>query len=180
MSTRWGYSPADISSMIGSATSATLSGPSNGSEASWSAKPYTKASSRAYAWAVSSTEKPPPRRVPRSHRGGAAWPGLASARLQERDRPGMEPQDATGRVRSPADLRTPVATHRRHLDLAEHHVDDAVQDLLLVGDVVIDRHRLDTELLGERADRQRSDPSPSATETAPRSTRSRLSPGRLC
>ena len=44
-------------------------------------------------------------------------------------------------------------------DLAEDEVDDAVDDLVLVRDVVVDRHRLDAELVGERADRQRSEPS---------------------
>ena len=41
---------------------------------------------------------------------------------------------------------------------AEDDVDDAVEDLLLVRDVVVDRHRLHPERLGQRADRERPDP----------------------
>ena len=41
--------------------------------------------------------------------------------------------------------------------LAVDEVDDAVDDLVLVGDVVVDGHRLDAQLLRERADRQRPD-----------------------
>ena len=74
-----------------------------------------------------------------------AGPG-AGARLQQRDRPGVAPQHLPGRVRPPPHLRAPVAAGRRQLDLAEDEVDDAVEDLVLVGDVVVDRHRLDAEL----------------------------------
>src|SRR6478672_3079254 len=48
----------------------------------------------------------------------------------------------------------PVSIARRSVDLGEDHVDDAVEDLALVGHVVVDRHRLDAELLREGADRQ--------------------------
>ena len=34
----------------------------------------------------------------------------------------------------------------RQVDLAEDEIDDAVEDLVLVGDVVVERHRLDAEL----------------------------------
>ena len=42
-------------------------------------------------------------------------------------------------------------------DLADDDLDDAVQDRILVGDVVVERHRLDAELVGEVAHRQRVD-----------------------
>ena len=48
----------------------------------------------------------------------------------------------------------PVRPGRRHLDLADHQVRDAVQDRGLVGHVVIERHRLDAQLLGKPSHRQ--------------------------
>ena len=55
-----------------------------------------------------------------------------------------------------ADL--PVGADRRQLDLAEDEVDDAVQDPLLVGEVVVERHRLDAERLTELAHAERLEP----------------------
>src|SRR5215218_10178594 len=78
------------------------------------------------------------------------------AGLQEGDRPGVAAQHLTGRVGSLTDLGAPVAVVGRKVDLAEDFIDDAVEDLALVGDVVVDRHRFDAEFCGERADRQRS------------------------
>ena len=43
------------------------------------------------------------------------------------------------------------------VDLAEDQVDHAVEDVVLVGDVVVERHRLDAELLREPAHRERAD-----------------------
>jgi len=37
----------------------------------------------------------------------------------------------------------------RQVDLAEDEVDAAIQDLVLAGEVVVQRHRLDPELLTE-------------------------------
>ena len=45
-----------------------------------------------------------------------------------------------------------------HLDVAQDQVDDAVEDVVLVGHVVVQRHRLDPELLAEPAHGQRLDP----------------------
>jgi hypothetical protein len=61
-----------------------------------------------------------------------------------------------GGVRAATDLRLPVAIAGWQLDLAEDDIDDAVEDLALVGDVVVDRHRCDAEFCGERADRKRA------------------------
>ncbi len=44
------------------------------------------------------------------------------------------------------------------VDLAEDEVDDAVADVLLVGHVVVERHRLDSEVIAEAAHRQRLEP----------------------
>ena len=43
------------------------------------------------------------------------------------------------------------------LDLSDDRVDDAVEERFLVGDVVVERHRLDAELVGEVAHRERLD-----------------------
>ena len=45
----------------------------------------------------------------------------------------------------------PVGVLRGWLDLPDHDVDDAVEDVLLVPDVVVERHRVDTEDLAELA-----------------------------
>ena len=45
----------------------------------------------------------------------------------------------------------PVGVPRRWLDLPDHDIDDAVEDVLLVPDVVVERHRVDTERLAELA-----------------------------
>jgi len=47
---------------------------------------------------------------------------------------------------------------RWQVDLREHHVHDPVEDLLLAGHVVVDRHRLHAEGGGEAADRERLGP----------------------
>ena len=57
----------------------------------------------------------------------------------------------TARVRSSA-FQSPPAGGR--LDLAEDDVDHPVEEVVLVGDVVVERHRLDAELLGELAHRE--------------------------
>ncbi len=45
-----------------------------------------------------------------------------------------------------------------HLDLGEHQLGDPVHDVVLVLDVVVERHRLDAELLAELAHGERLDP----------------------
>ena len=54
-----------------------------------------------------------------------------------------------GRLCPPGDLRPPVAVGRRPLDFTEDQIDDAVENLLLVGHVVVERHWLDAEFVGE-------------------------------
>ena len=53
---------------------------------------------------------------------------------------------------------SPVSGRRRRLGLGEDEVEDAVEDVVLVGDVVVQRHRLEAERLAELAHRQRLDP----------------------
>ena len=50
------------------------------------------------------------------------------------------------------------AHRRRQLDLAEDEVDDAVDEVVLVGEVVVEGHRLDAELLAELAHAERLEP----------------------
>src|SRR3954469_13688580 len=76
-------------------------------------------------------------------------------RLEQPDGPAMSRQNLTRRVGPRAHLRPPVPAGHGKLDLAEDDVDERGEDLVLVGDVVVDRHRLDAELLREGADRQR-------------------------
>ena len=52
----------------------------------------------------------------------------------------------------------PVLLIRRELDLVQHEVDDAVQDVVLVPDVVVQRHRFHPERLAEPAHGHRLDP----------------------
>ena len=54
--------------------------------------------------------------------------------------------------------RLPVGVREGRLDLAEDDVDHAVEEVVLVGDVVVERHRLDAERLAELAHGQRADP----------------------
>jgi hypothetical protein len=60
-------------------------------------------------------------------------------------------EDSLGRGRSPAHGLFPVDRVRGKVDLAHHEIDHAVEDVVLVGHVVVERHRLDTEPLAELA-----------------------------
>ncbi len=51
------------------------------------------------------------------------------------------------RDHAPAHGRLPVGAVGSEVDLGRDHVDDAVDDVVLRGDVVVERHRLDAELL---------------------------------
>ena len=51
----------------------------------------------------------------------------------------------------------PAARADLFVELADDGVDHAVEQRLLVGDVVVQRHRLDPELLAEPAHRQRAE-----------------------
>jgi hypothetical protein len=66
----------------------------------------------------------------------------------------MARQDSPDRDRPLAHRRPPAGRARRQLDLAEHQVDEPVQQVRLAGDVVIQRHRLDPDRLAELAHAQ--------------------------
>src|SRR3954469_9021576 len=72
----------------------------------------------------------------------------------------MPPQDLSRGPCPSGQLGAPVTAHRRQLYLAEDDVDDAVEDLLLVLDVVVDGHRLHTELVGQGPNGQGADAAP--------------------
>src|SRR6478609_7117024 len=78
----------------------------------------------------------------------------AGARLQQTDGPGVLLEAIAGRAGAPTHLRAPLALGVGQLDLLEHDVDQEVEELVLAGHVVVDRHRLGTELVGQRADGQ--------------------------
>ncbi len=67
----------------------------------------------------------------------------------------MAPQRPAGRVGAPDHLRTPLPLEGGQVDLVEDQIDDAVEDFVLSGDVVVQRHRLGAEVSSERADRER-------------------------
>jgi hypothetical protein len=79
----------------------------------------------------------------------------AHAALHEADRPAVTVERLAGGDGPPAHRRLPVELERRRLDLTEHDVDHPVDELLLVGNVVVEGHRACSELLGELAHGQR-------------------------
>ena len=86
--------------------------------------------------------------------------GLASVREAiTAEAHGWLPHDASRRQDPLARRRLPVgAPCIRQVDLANDGIDHAVQQVVLVGDVVVERHRLDRQLLAEPAHAQRVDP----------------------
>ena len=80
---------------------------------------------------------------------------------------------------SAPDRRLPVEVGSGSFDLGEDQIDHAVDDRLLVRHVVVDRHRLHVERVGERRIVRSSMPISSASASAPASTRSALSRGRF-
>jgi hypothetical protein len=69
-------------------------------------------------------------------------------------RPSISPTAQRWRDRALAQLGLPVAAGGGRLDLGEDQVDHAVEQVAAVGHVVVQRHRLDAELLGQLAHRQ--------------------------
>ena len=62
------------------------------------------------------------------------------------------------RDHAPAHGRLPVGVVGSEVDLGRNEVDDAVDDVVLRGDVVVERHRLDAELLRDLPHAHRLDP----------------------
>src|SRR5450759_4884486 len=69
----------------------------------------------------------------------------------------MSRQDSPNRDRPLTYGPLPAFLGGRQLDLAENQVDHAVEKVLLAGDVVVQRHRLDPHRLTELAHRERLD-----------------------
>ena len=71
----------------------------------------------------------------------------------------MLPHDASRRQDPIASGGLPVgAATIGQVDLADDDIDHAIQQVVLVGDVVVERHRLDRQLLAEATHAQRVDP----------------------
>jgi hypothetical protein len=77
-----------------------------------------------------------------------------TARFHDADRPAVTQEHrAHGPCPSPH-RHGPVGVVSGQFDLGEHQVDHGVEEIALVGDVVIERHRLDPEFLCEPPHRQ--------------------------
>ena len=70
----------------------------------------------------------------------------------------MAQQRSSGREDPPPDLALPVGSGDRGVDLADDDVDHAVEELVLVGHVLVERHRHHAQFLRELAHVQRLDP----------------------
>ena len=71
----------------------------------------------------------------------------------------MLPHDTSGRQDPIPSGGLPVgAATIGQVNLADDDVDHAVQQIVLVGDMVVERHRLDRQLLAEPTHAQRVDP----------------------
>jgi hypothetical protein len=70
----------------------------------------------------------------------------------------MAPQRLPGGLGPLPHRRFPVGSARGQVDLAEDQVDHAVEKLVLVGHVVVQRHGLDPEGFAELAHAERGDP----------------------
>ena len=83
---------------------------------------------------------------------GRPW---ARPRRHQAHGPGVAAQARTGVVGPLADRRPPVRGRHRGLDLGGDDVDQPVENLVLAVDVVVQRGRLDAQLAGESAHRDR-------------------------
>ena len=78
-------------------------------------------------------------------------------RLHQPDRPAVAGEDLADRDSPLPHRRLPVGFAGGQVDLAKDDVDHAVEEVVLVGDVVIQRHRLDPDRFAELAHGQRGD-----------------------
>ncbi len=111
------------------------------------------------AWAAWWIVKPARRRVPITE----SWCRRVAGPSVVRDwirvlAQGWRQESFAGRDRPKTHGRLPAGSAGWQSDLAEDEVGDAVQDVLLARDVVVEGHRLDPELLPEPANGQRLDP----------------------
>ena len=70
----------------------------------------------------------------------------------------MPAQGRVDRDRAGSNGLVPVTFRGRRLALCEHEVEDAVEQVVLVRDVVVEGHRLEAEHLAELAHRHGLDP----------------------
>ena len=80
------------------------------------------------------------------------------SRLHDADRPPVAEECLADGDCPVAHGGLPVTVEGRHADLAEDDVDHGVDEVVLVGDVAIERHRPDAELLPEAAHGEGLDP----------------------
>src|SRR6202035_2914317 len=81
-----------------------------------------------------------------------------SPRVHQAGRPGVTPEGLARGDRTPARGGLPADSLWRQLNLAEDQIDEPIEDVLLIGDMVVERHRLDSKLLSEPAHGERLDP----------------------
>jgi hypothetical protein len=70
----------------------------------------------------------------------------ADAGHQQHRGPRVRREDVVGRARTATHRLAPVIADLRHFDLAHDDLEQPVHDVVLVLDVVVERHRLDAEL----------------------------------
>ena len=80
--------------------------------------------------------------------------------LEDARRPGMAEHHVAGGHDLPAEVGLPVAARRGSLELADDAFDDAVEQVVLVADVAVERHGVDAEVLAEPAHAQRLEAAP--------------------
>ena len=94
--------------------------------------------------------QPPEDGIHVAHPGGAHV-----GRHHQAAGPRVQDERLVSRDRARAHRRLPIASRRGQLELPDHEIDDTRENLALARDVVVQRHRLDAELLGEPAHGQR-------------------------
>ena len=70
----------------------------------------------------------------------------------------MAAENSAGRDRPPPHGLFRIQSHPWSLYLTDDELDDAVEDFLLIGDVFVDRHRLDAEFGPQATHRQSTEP----------------------
>ena len=122
-------------------------------------------------------------RVAEAARVGGLRSAVAPSRVS-RSSGGRPPRDGGGTPRGPR-WRSPgpgLATPRRSggSDLGVRRIDHSVEHVVLVRDVVVQRHRLDAELVGDLPHADRFDSALVASSSAARSTRSLVNGVLVC
>ena len=66
----------------------------------------------------------------------------------------MPRQNVAKGYRAPSHGRSPAGARRREVDLSEHQIDEAIDEVVFAGQVAIERHRGSAQVLGEVSDRE--------------------------